>query len=244
MAHLHHLVAGAGGHEQHLGVLAKHAVKHAHQDDDAPVVVILAVEDQRLERRVGIALWRGNVFHDVTQHRVDVQPQLGADFRRVLGGDADDLLHLVLGPLRVGGGQVDLVDDGQDLQIVVQRQIGVGQGLGLHALGSVHDQDGALAGGQAAADLVIEVHMARGVDQVEGIVLPPVVPVAQPHGAGLDGDAPLALQIHVVEDLILHHAHFHRVALFDQTVGERGFAVVDMGDDREIADMLAVGHTF
>ena len=125
MADLNDLVARAGGHQQHLGVLADHTVEHAHQHDDAAVVVILTVKDQRLERRVRVAPRGRYVFDDIVEDRVDVQPQLGADFRRVLGRDADDLLHLVLGPLRVGGGPVDLVDDRQDLQIVVQRQIGV-----------------------------------------------------------------------------------------------------------------------
>ena len=36
----------------------------------------------------------------------------------------------------VGGGQIDLVEHGQDLQVVLQGQVGVGQGLGLHALRS------------------------------------------------------------------------------------------------------------
>ena len=76
-----------------------------------------------------------------------------------------------LDPLGVGGGQVDLVDHGQDLQVVLHGQIGVGQGLGLDALGGVHHQHRALAGGQGAGDLVVEVHMARGVDEVQGVGL-------------------------------------------------------------------------
>ncbi len=242
MAHLHHLVFRAGRHEQDLAVPADAPVDEAHEDDDAPVVVILAVKDQRLQRRLRIPGGGRDVLHDIVQNRVDVDARLGGDLRRVLGGDADDLLDLVLHPLGLGGGQVDLVDHGQDLQVVIQGQIGVGQGLGLHALAGVHHQHGPLAGGQGTADLVVEVHVSRGVDQIQGVVLPVGSGIIQPHGAGLDGDAPLSLQIHVVQDLVLHDPLLHRAALFDQTVGQGGLAVVDMGDDREISDMLLVDH--
>ena len=45
-------------------------------------------------------------------------------------------------------------------------EIGVGQRLGLDALRGIHDEHGALAGGQRPGDLVVEVHMARRVDEV------------------------------------------------------------------------------
>jgi hypothetical protein len=42
--------------------------------------------------------------------------------------------------LHVRRGQVDLVDDRNDLQVVLQRQIKVGQGLGLDPLGRVDEK--------------------------------------------------------------------------------------------------------
>ncbi len=61
-------------------------------------------------------------------------------------------------------------------------------------------------------------------------------------GVGLDGDAALALDVHRVEELLLHVALGHGAGELDQPVGERGLAVVDMGDDGEVADMREVGH--
>ena len=58
----------------------------------------------------------------------------------------------------------------------------------------------------------------------------------------LDGDAALALEIHRIEHLLAHLAHRQAAALLDQPVGECRLAVIDMGDDREIADMRQVGH--
>ena len=52
-------------------------------------------------------------------------------------------------PVGVGGRQVDLVQRGDDLEVVLERQVAVGEGLGLDALGGVDDEHDALAGGEA-----------------------------------------------------------------------------------------------
>src|SRR5882757_9758227 len=56
----------------------------------------------------------------------------------------------------------------------------------------------------------------------------------------LDGDAALPLQIHCVQNLGLHLARGERAGQFEKTVRQRGFAVVDVRDDREIPDVLNV----
>ena len=122
---------------------------------------------------------------------------------------------------------------------MLQRHVGVGQRLGLHALGGVHHQDGTLAGGQAAADLVGKVHMARGVDKVELVGLAVLGGVVHGHGAGLDGDAALPLDVHVVQDLVFHGALVHALGQLQNTVRQGGFAVVDVCNDAEIADVVS-----
>src|SRR5207237_9285981 len=59
--------------------------------------------------------------------------------------------------------------------------------------------------------------------------------VVQANAFRFDGDAALALQIHGVEHLFVHLAFGKRSGHFEQTVGQRGFAVVDVRDDAEIA---------
>ena len=140
----------------------------------------------------------------------------------------------------VCGGQVDLVDDRPDLQIVVQGQIGVGQRLSLDALAGVHHQHSPLAGGQGPADLVVEVHVARRVDQVQGVCLPVLGLIAEGDGPGLDGDAPLPLQVHVVQQLALHLPLGDGAAGLQQPVRQGGLAVVDVGDDGKIPDFALI----
>ena len=134
VADLQHLVRRAGGHHRHLHAAPERAGHDAHEHDDAAVAVILAVEYERLQWGVRVALRGGDVVNDVVEHGLDVDALLGRDLRRVHGRDADDVLNLGLGALGVGGRQVDLVDDRQDLEIVLERQVGVGERLRLHAL--------------------------------------------------------------------------------------------------------------
>jgi hypothetical protein len=54
--------------------------------------------------------------------------------------------------------------------------------------------------------------------------------------------AALPLQIHAVEDLVLHAVFADGPGYFEETVGKGGFSMVDMGDNTEIADMLGVLH--
>ena len=124
---------------------------------------------------------------------------------------------------------------------MVQRQIAVRQRLRLNALAGVDDENCALAGGQTAADLVLEVHMARGVDEVELIGLAVVGLVAHRDGAGLDGDAALLLDVHVVQHLVGHGALVDAVGQLQHTVRQSGLAVVDVGNNAKVADVLA-GH--
>ena len=60
-------------------------------------------------------------------------------------------------------------------------------------------------------------------------------------GRGLDGDAALALQVHVVEDLVLELALGDGPGAHEQAVGQRALAVVNVGDDREIANLHSAG---
>jgi hypothetical protein len=54
---------------------------------------------------------------------------------------------------------------------------------------------------------------------------------------------PLPLQLHVVEELRLGLAGGDGAGELQQAVGQRRLAVVDVGDDREIADVLVrVSH--
>ena len=160
---------------------------------------------------------------------------LGRQAQDLVGGHAEHPFDLGGVTVGIGGGQVDLVEGGHDLLVVLEGLIGVGERLGLDALGGVDEQHHPLAGGQAAADLVAEVHVAGGVDEVDGVAVP-----VHPDVLGLDGDAPLPLDVHGVEVLLPHVAGVDGAGQFEDPVRERRLAVVDVGHDAQVPDAVEV----
>ncbi len=127
---------------------------------------------------------------------------------------------------------------------MLQCQIDIGQRLGLDALCRIDDEQRPLAGGQTARHLVVEIDVARSVDEVELIFMTVLRLVVQAHGLGLDRDAALTLEIHIIEDLVLHLALRQRPRALYQTIRDRRFAVIDMGDNREITDVFILHAHF
>ena len=190
----------------------------------------------------GLARGRRQPGHQRLQHLFDIEPGLGRDQHRVRGVEPDHILDLLADPLGLGRRQVDLVQHRHDLVPGLDRLIDIGEGLRLDPLARIDDQQRALAGGERAADLVGEIDMARRVHQIEDIALAVLRPVFEAHGLRLDRDAALALQLHIVEHLLAHLARLEPAASLDQPIGEGRLAVVDMRDDREIADMRERRH--
>ena len=161
---------------------------------------------------------------------------LRADEKRIGGIEADRAFDHLFGARNVGALQVDLVDDGNDFEAVIDGEIGVREGLRFDALRRVDHQQRAFAGGERARDFIGKIDVAGSVDQVELVSLAILRGIHHADGVGFDGDAALALEVHGVENLLLHFAHGERAGQLQQAVGERGFAVIDVRDDRKIAD--------
>ena len=98
-------------------------------------------------------------------------------------------------------------------------------------LDRVDEQQHAVDHGQRALHLAAEIRVPRGVDDVD-------VGAAVAEGAVLrqDGDAALALELVRVHDALLDVLVRGKGArLLQQFVDERGLAVVDVGDDGNVA---------
>ena len=59
---------------------------------------------------------------------------------------------------------------------------------------------------------------------------------------GLDGDPALALKIHGIQHLGFHFTISQAATHLDKTVSQGRLAVVNVGDDGEIADMTQITH--
>ena len=155
------------------------------------------------------------------------------------GVEADDLFDLSAHFVGLRARQVDLVDDRDDLEVVLDGQVRVRERLRFDALRRVHEQQGALTGRQRPRDFVRKIHVAGRIDEIEDVVLAVVGPIGQADGVGLDRDAALALEVHAVEHLRFHLAGLQGAGELEKPVGQRGLAVIDVGDDREISDVSA-----
>lgn len=78
--------------------------------------------------------------------------------------DADYVLDFLDDFLRSRAGQVYLVYNGQNLKVVVNREVDVGESLRFYALRSVDNQNRALASRERTRNLVGEIDVPRGVE--------------------------------------------------------------------------------
>ena len=88
-----------------------HAVDDARQNDDAAVRVVPGIEDQGLERRVGIAGGRRQPMDDRLEDLADADAFLRAGENRAGVVEADDFADLPARLVGLRAGQIDLVDD-------------------------------------------------------------------------------------------------------------------------------------
>ncbi len=77
---------------------------------------------------------------DRLQNLGDAEAGFGRNRNGVRRVEADDIFDLLLHPLRFGGGQIDLVEDRDDLVIVVERLVDIGERLRFDALAGIDHQ--------------------------------------------------------------------------------------------------------
>ncbi len=183
----------------------------------------------------GIAARGRDALDDRVEHGLHALAGLRGGAQYPIGIVADELGQLAGDAVRIGLRQVDLVDDRKQLEVVLDREVGVRDGLRLDSLRGVDDEHGALARLERARDFVREVDVPGRVDEVQLMALP-----LHADRLGLDRDPPLALEVHRVEHLRAHVASGHGVRQLENAVGERRLAVVDVRDDREVADSVQV----
>jgi hypothetical protein len=80
--------------------------------------------------------------------------------------------------------------------------------------------------------------VARRVDQIEVVDLTISGFVAQRSGLRFDGYPTLFFKIHGVQHLRAHLTILQTPATLDDAVSESGFAVIDVGNDRKISDVI------
>ena len=85
--------------------------------------------------------------------------------------------------------------------------------------------------------------MPRRIDEIELVGLAVLGLEIEGDALGLDRNPPLTLQIHGVQHLGLHLPVAQAATGLDKPIGKGRLAVIDMGDDGEVADVFHRGPT-
>ena len=128
---------------------------------------------------------------------------------------------------------VDLVDGDDDFQVGFQRLLQHEAGLRQGAFGGVDEQDSAVDHHQGAFDFTAEIGVAGGVEDVDLNAFPINRAVF-----GGDGDAAFAFEVHGIHNPVRDFlVGAEGAALPEHVVDEGGFAVIDVSDNRNVAQI-------
>ena len=186
--------------------------------------------DDRLEQRPQVLARR------IHRHRRRPGAGAGVEDREVellfgrveVDEQVEDLVEHFLDP-RVG--TIDLVDDDDRRQPAFERLAQHEPGLRQRPFRGVDQQQDAVDHRQHALDLTAEVGVARGVDDVDEQVL-----VVDRGVLGQDGDAAFPFEVGIVHRPLGDPlVRAERAALVEQRIHQRRLAMVDVGDDGDVA---------
>ena len=241
--------------DSHFLVYLDGAPLYPAHGDSAHILVVVDGGHQQLQRGSRVAGGGGDIVDNGLKQGNQVLALLvgavgggalpsgaehGGGVELLVGGVQvqQQLQHLVHHLVNPGVGLVNLVDGHNYLVTQLQGLLQHKTGLGHGAFGGVHQQNNAVDHLQDPLHLAAKVSVARSVHDVDFVVF-------VPHGGvlGQDGDATLPFQISRVHDP-LHSGLVLPVntALLQHFVHQGGLAVVDMGDNGDIANFLLGCH--
>ncbi len=146
--------------------------------------------------------------------------------------------RLIEHPVRAGSVAIDLVDDDERREAVLERFARDEPRLWHRAVDRVDEQQHAVDHGQHALDFAAEVGVARRIDDIDAPFAPGDRRVLRENR-----DAALFLEVVRVHRAFGDHEAFvERARLSQQLVHERGLAVVDVRDDRDVSQPFLGQH--
>ena len=226
------------GHKYDLVTGLDRSIDDPNRDNCTAVRIIISVKDKRFKRFGRISLGRRQQSHHSIEQFLHTLPGFSGTHLDGCTIQTEIFFDLSRHPFRFSCRQVDFVDDRNDLQIVFHGQIQVGQGLRLNPLGCIDQEQCAFAGGKGAGNLITEINMTWGINEVQRVGFAVIGLERQADSLRFDGNATLPFYIHGIEHLILKFAISHNLAELNHPVGQGGFAVINMGNNAKISNIL------
>ena len=204
VSHLCHQILRAGRHHPDLCANLYRAFHDSAEYDNTFIGIVNCIKNECLKRCVRISRRCRNLCDNLLQNLINIKSGLGGYSRRIRCLYTDHILNLFNYLIRSRTGQINLVDDRHDIQVMIQRQIDIGQSLSLHALSRIHYQNGSVTGRKTPGHLIIKIHMSGRVNQIENVLFSVLRFVYNADRLGFDRDSTLSLQIHIIQYLSLH----------------------------------------
>ena len=196
----------------------------------------MGIEDQRLQRVVRVSRGGGTLRNDCLAQLVHPVPELSGDQERRVGVQAEIVVDLLLHTLDVrAGGRSILLMTGMISRLCSMAMYMLASVCASTPWARVDEQHRSLAGRDGTRDLVGKVHVPRGVDEVQDVLDAIFRRVRDRDRLALDRDAAFPLDVHVVQDLVVELPVGHQARTLDEPVGECRLAVIDVGNDAEVA---------
>ena len=252
--HLRLLLGAVLAQQPNRVALFHAATEHLADRDTADIIIPLDVGNEHRKWRGRIGLWLRDelddfleqrnavlflilgMIHEITVARGTVnEGRVELVFGRV--EVEEKLQHLVADLERIGERAVDLVDHHDWLEALRQRLAQNEARLRLRSAKGINNQQHAIDHLHHAFDLGTEVGVTRSIDDVDRVTFPVDRGVL-----GLDGDALLTLEVHRVHGAFGDGLVFTvSAAGLKELVDEGGLAVINVGNDGEVADIEGHG---
>ena len=152
--------------ELHPISLMNHPILYLKVSNDATERIEHRVENQALQRGLWISFRRRHLLHNGIQDLHHTFARLSTRTQDILSWTTQQLHNLVFHLIRHRTRQINLIHHRNDLQIILDSHIEVGDRLRLNALCSIHDQQSTLTSRNRARYLIREIDMSRGINQV------------------------------------------------------------------------------
>ncbi len=237
-----------GADHGHLLVGLDATTGDAADTDNAHVGVVVQLGDLHLECAVGVSFRRFHVVDDGLEqgfHVLGRSVQIHGgptvqcrgvnnfEVQLLVGGTqvVEQVEYLIHYPVRTGTRTVNLVDHHDRLQTLGKCLLGHETGLRHRAVYRVNQQQHGVNHGEYALNFTTEVGVTWGIHDVDAVVVP-----ADRSVLGENGDATFPFQIIGVHDPFLtFRGAVQGTGLLQQLVHQRGFAVVNVRNNRNIA---------
>ena len=165
-ANLVGIVLRAGIEKLNMVALADSAVHHTEVADNASVGVEHRVENQSLQGGIFVALRSRDALHNGVENLADTYTRAGRGTENLVVVATEQFDNLVFNLIDHCRLHIDLVDYGDNFEVVLQSKVEVRDGLSLNTLRSVYNQQRTLARSNSTRHLIGEVDVSGGVDKV------------------------------------------------------------------------------